>query len=198
MANAYACTTLFFHTSAEDLTTRYEANAEPANGYLARLDTAWMLTDAVATETAHWSRQIELAVALSEDGVVAITIVLVGDYWALALAHDGQPGPVAVFIPDNPPLLRQLPEQLLAIERSLHDLFPGLIDAETVDVLFGALLDGGMPPEDVFTEVLAMLGCPPDWIRWAWYETIPQQLFIDPDLAERVVPLGEAKELWGE
>ncbi len=55
-----------------------------------------------------------------------------------------------------------------------------------------------MPVEEAVTQLLAMLDCPPSWLRWSWYETIPQQIFTDPDLLKSVTPLGEAKQFWEE
>lgn len=198
MAGTYACATLFFHTSPEELVERYEENAEPANGYLIRLNGEYMLVDATATETADWARQVQLATAMSENEAVALSILLVGEQWALSLAYDGQQGPTAIYVPKDTKLLEQVPRHLLAIEKALEDLFPGDIDTDVVDAIFGAMLDGATPVEEALTEILEMLGCPPSWLRWSWYETIPQQLFTDPDLLKQVTPLGEAKQFWEE
>jgi hypothetical protein len=86
----------------------------------------------------------------------------------------------------------------MALEQALGLLFPDLVDLDEVDYLFGALLEDALAPEVVFTELFTMLGLTPDWLRWAWFETIPDQLFTDPDLSDRVIPLGEARELWDE
>ena len=197
MTSPSACT-LFFHTSVEEIAVRYEEIATPANGYLTRLDGNCLLVDAAVTETADWARQIHLATQLCVDEVIALSIFIVGDLWALALARDGQPGPVAAFTPDNAKTLELLPNQLLTIERTLVDLFPDRVDAGRIDELFGAMIDGAVTPEEGIGEILDMLGCTPDWQRWSWYETIPEQLFLDPDLTHRVTPLGDARELWDE
>ena len=59
MAGSYACATLFFHIIPEELVAQYESNAEPANGYLVKLGDPgpYLLVDAIATETADWTRQ---------------------------------------------------------------------------------------------------------------------------------------------
>jgi len=193
-----ACTTIFFHTNAVELITRYEEHAENPCGYLTRLNDQWVFVDALATETADWARQQELATAMTEDEVIGISVFMVGNLWALGMAFDGRLGPVAAYVPENADQMRELPERLLAVERALTDLFPGQIEAETIDALFGAVLEGAQPFEDAVTEILEMLGVSPEWIRWAWYETIPEQLFIDPDLAGRVTPIGEACQFWEE
>jgi hypothetical protein len=198
MTEAYACGTLFHGVRQEEIVGAYEAGVEPANGYLTRLDEWLLLVDATATEMADWDRQIRMALALTVDGGTAISVFLVGKTWALALAHEGKAGPVAAFAPDEETALDDLPHRLLRFEHGLGELFPYLVDTETVDALFGVLLDGGISAEAVFTEILAMLEVPGDWLRWSWYETIPEQLFLDPDLAHRVTPLGEAKPLWEE
>jgi len=198
MAGSYACATFFFRATPEELAQRYEENAEPANGYLIRLSDFYLLVDATATETADWGRQAQLAALLSENEVIALSVLLVGDHWGLAVAYDGQPGPAALFIPKDEKLLTQLPHKLLAIEKALVDLFPGEIDADEVDAIFGAMIDGAMPVEDAITEILVMLDCPTNWLRWSWYETIPQQIFTDPDLQRMIIPLGEARQFWEE
>ncbi len=198
MASSYSCTTIFFHTSGADLTERYLANTEQACGYLTRVGEAWVFVDAAATETADWVRQLDLATVMTDDTGIAISVLLVGEHWALGVAHDGRMGPVAVYLPDDPDVLKQLPQRLLAIESLLVDLFTDDVEAEQVDTLFGAVLEGVLPPEEAISEILAMLGCPPEWVRWSWYETIPEQLFLDPDLASRVTPLGEASLFWEE
>ena len=193
------CSTIFFNkANPEELVALYEAIAEPVNGYLTILDGMAVLVDALASETANWARQHDLAAALSADDAIALSVFIVGDLWALALARDGQPGPVAAFTPDSSKVLEQLPHKLLGIERQLDDLFPDVTDLEKVDAIFGAMLDGATPAEDGISELLDMLGCPPDWLRWSWYETIPEQLFLDPDLADHVIPLGEARAFWEE
>ncbi|MDO8704709.1 MAG: hypothetical protein Q7J84_07130, partial [Sulfuricaulis sp.] len=65
--------TIFFHTDAEELTTRYEANAEHPCGYLTRMDGQWILVDAQATETADWARQLDLAAAMTADDTTGIS-----------------------------------------------------------------------------------------------------------------------------
>ncbi len=81
MAGSYACATIFFHISPEELVARYENNAEPANGYLVKLNDQepYLLVDAAATETADWARQLELATLLSEDEGIAFSVLLVGE-----------------------------------------------------------------------------------------------------------------------
>ena len=135
---------------------------------------------------------------MSDDGATAISILLVDQHWALTVAHDNRPGPVAVSIPDEPATLQALPLRLMEIESLLTSIFPDDINGEDVDRLFGELLEGVAQFDDVISEILAMLGVAQDWPRWSWYETIPEQLFLDPDLADRVTPLGDAKGLWEE
>jgi hypothetical protein len=197
MTSPSACT-LFINASAEEIAERYEEIAIPANGYLTRLNGYCLLVDATAAETADWQRQIQLSTQVSGDQVIAVSIFMVGDLWALALAHDGQPGPVAAFTPDNAKSLEALPAQLLAVERMLGDLFADRVDIARIDELFGGMIEGALSSEEVMDEILDMLGCPPDWQRWSWYETIPEQLFLDPDLSPRVMPLGDARALWDE
>lgn len=192
------CSTLFFQSDPREIVNRYEAQVEPANGYLTVLDEVCILVDALATETANWSRQHELAALLAGDDGVALSVFIVGSLWALSLCRDGQPGTIAAFTPDESKVLEQLPVRLLTIERQLDEYFPNIVDTEEVDTLFGAMLEGARAAEDGISELLAMLGCPPDWLRWSWYETIPEQLFLDPDLADHVTPLGEAKAFWEE
>jgi hypothetical protein len=181
-----------------DLRDHYETIAEPANGYLTQLQDACVLVDAVASETADWARQTHLATLLSLDNTVALSVFIIGDLWAIALSYDGKAGPVAAFTPDNSKAIDQLPHVLFALEKQLVDLFPDRVDAEAIDQIFGAMLEGAVSAEDGIVELLDMLGCPPDWLRWSWYETIPEQLFLDPDLTDRVAPLGEARTLWEE
>jgi hypothetical protein len=195
---AIACMTIFFHAGADELAARYQAAADRPCGYLTRVGERWIFTEATATETADWERQLELAAAMTDEGVVGISVLLVGAHWALAVARDGRAGPMAVCVPDNEEQARALPRQLSAVEQALVELFPDEIDAERVDELFGAVLEGATPIDEAVTEILGMLGCSAEWPRWSWYETIPEQLFIDPDLAERVVPIGDACQLWEE
>lgn len=195
---AIACTTIFFHTDAEELAERYLANTDNPCAYLTCVNGAWVFVEELASETADWARQMNLALAMSEEEAIAFSVFLVGNLWALGLAFDGRQGPVAAYVPDDPTRISQLPQQLLAIEQALDDLFPDDVDPEQIDVLFGAVLDGAMPMDDAITEILEKLGCPPDWQRWSWFETVPEQLFIDPDLADRVVPVGEACHFWEE
>jgi len=190
--------TIFFHTDAAELTTRYEANAENPCGYLTRLNGEWLFTDALATETADWARQLELATVMTDEEVIGLSVFMVGNLWALGVSFDGRPGPVAAYVPDNADQMRELPERLLTLENALTDLFPDDADPEEIDELFGAVLEGALPIEDAVSSILAMLGVSPEWPRWSWYETIPEQLFIDPDLADRVVPVGEACQFWEE
>ncbi len=193
-----ACSTLFFHCDPRELIAQYEAICEPANGYLTCLNDEVVLVDALATEQADWGRQTSLAAALTGEDGVALSIFIVGAHWALALAVDGKEGPVAAYVPDDPDALDDLPRELMIIETGLARLFPGLVNAQELDLLFGAMLEGAVPVEEAINSLLAMLGVAPDWLRWSWYETIPEQLFIDPDLADRVTPLGEARLLWEE
>jgi len=190
--------TIFFHTDAEELTARYEANAESPCAYLTRVNSEWIFTDGPATETADWARQFELATVMSEDEVIGISVFMVGELWALGVAYDGKRGPVAALVPDNADQMRELPMRLLAVERALTELFPDDADAEKLDVIFGALLDGALPFDEAVSSVFEMLGVPSEWSRWSWFETIPEQLFIDPDLSDRVVPVGEACHFWEE
>ncbi|HEX2950956.1 MAG TPA: hypothetical protein VHV83_15540, partial [Armatimonadota bacterium] len=190
MANI--CSTIFFNADPAEIRTHYEAIADPANGYLTRLhDNCVILVDATASETADWSRQTQLAALLSANEVIAISVFVVGELWALALAFDGKAGPIAAFTPDNPKIMEELPYKLLAIEQQLDDIVPDRVDTEQLDRLFGSMLERYITPEEGITELFDQLGCLPDWPRWSWYETIPEQLFLDPDLANRVIPLGE-------
>jgi len=191
-----ACTTIFFHTALEKLTACYTAQVEHPCAYLTRVDDVWVFTEAQATETADWARQLALARAMSEDEAIAISVFIVGAHWALGMAFDGRQGPVATYLPDDETQMQQLPQQLLAIEQALDDLFPDDADPERIDALFGAVLDGAMPFEEAAVEMLQMIGCPPDWQRWSWFETVPEQLFIDPDLSDRVAPIGESRLFW--
>ena len=156
MNNICACCTLFisdYGSNPTEIAAHYEAIAEPANGYLIRLQHEVMLVDATAAETADWARQIELATALADENTVALSIFLVGDLWALALAHNERPGPVAAFTPDNTKVLEQLPHSLLAIERQLIDFFPDRVDEEAIDQIFGAMLERAISPGDGISEV---------------------------------------------
>lgn len=200
MTSACACSTIFFghyRVDPEAIIAQYEETVEPANGYLTRLNHECVLVDATASELADWSRQIDLAAALTSEDVFALSVFLVGDLWALGVARNGKTGPVAAFTPDSPKTLEQIPHKLLAIEQQLIELFPDA-DGEEIDRVLGMLLDGMTSPDDAFSELLDLLGCPADWLRWSWYETIPEQLFLDPDLAHRVTPLGAARALWEE
>lgn len=192
-----ACS-IFFDISTEELAERYQAIAEPADGYLTELRQQVMLVDATTCELADWVRQVELAALLSAEDKLAISIFIVGKHWALALARDGKPGPVAAYTPDNPKTMEELPYKLLAFEEALDEIFQDDINREELDALFGALLEGVLPAEEVIHQLLLMLEIPADWLRWSWYETIPEQLFLDPDLANRVTPLGDARALWAE
>lgn len=198
MSASYACGTLFFHIPAASLKSRYEFLAEPGNGYLVRMGYDYLLTDAQATETADWVRQLDLAVDISADGGVAFSFFFVGKDWAMGIAVDGKPGAIAAYTPDDAKALDQLPFKLLALERELVANFPDILIPEQLDKLFGALVLDAITAEDAVTEILDELGCAPDWPRWCWYETISEQLFLDPDLAHRVIPLGEAVALWEE
>ncbi len=197
MTSPCACT-LFFHSSAEEIASHYEEIANPANGYLTRIHGGCLLVDATVSETADWARQIELAIQLCGEDAIAFSILIVGDLWALALARGGQPGPIAAYTPDNVKTLELLPNQLLSIEQMLQEIFPDRVDAAYIDQLFGAMIEGAIEPGEGISEIVDMLGCPPDWQRWSWYETIPEQIFLDPDLSSRVTPLGDARELWDE
>jgi hypothetical protein len=199
MTGVYACSTFFHDVAPEELRRVYEADAEPANGYLVDLHEGWWgLVDAMASETVDWGRQLELASLLTGDDGTAVSVFLVGEHWAMAFTHGGARGPVAVYMPEDRKVLERLPHELLALEGVLAEYFPDDVDADAVDALFGAVLEGATPIEDVFTEICDMLRIAPDWLRWSWYETIPEQLFTDPDLAPRVLPLGAVKELWEE
>ena len=197
MSNVFACVTVFLLADREALVSRYESLAEPANGYLTRVGETYLMTDAAASEGSDWARQVRLALEMSEE-LTALTIVIYEEYWALTLAHDEQQGPAAIYLPVAPEMLRNLPRQLFDVEKALVDLLPFDADADRIDALFGAVLEEALPIEDALTELLGMFGCPAEWIRWSWYETIPQQLFTDPDLAGRVTPLGEARQFWEE
>lgn len=198
MTGTHVCGTFFFRATPETLAERYEAAADPANGYLTRLNGSSLLVDAQATETADWSRQTRLAAAMTDEDEAALSVFIVGESWALALAQGGAPGPVAVYTVGDPDVLDTLPFSLRALEEGLTAQFPRSIHPDAVDYLFGALLEGVIPAEEVVSAILQMLGCAPDWLRWGWYETIPEQLLLDPDLAERVTPLGDARDLWEE
>lgn len=191
-----ACTTIFFHAAADELAALYETATEQQDGYLTQVGETWVFTDALATATADWVRQLELATAMSQDDVAALTVLIVGDAWTMSVAFDGQRGPVAVFAPGEERQPERLPHELLALERTLTDLFPDDIEAEGLDALFGAVLDGALPMEQVVDAIMTMLHVPEEWTRWSWYDLIPEQLFVDPDLADRVKPLGEAKAFW--
>jgi hypothetical protein len=198
MSSAYICATIFFNANPDVLAAMYEACADPAEGYLTRLNRQLILTDAAATASADWARQAELATALALEDTIAISVFLTGRQWAIAVAHNGLPGPVAVFDQDDHKAFDQLPFKLLAIEETITLLFPKLVDKSRIDMLFGAMLEDAISPEEGMASFFEMLGCPQDWPRWSWYDTIPEQLFLDPDLAERVTPLGEAKKFWEE
>jgi hypothetical protein len=193
-----ACATIFFHTDIGELTARYEANTENPCGYLTRVNGLWIFVDAQATETADWARQMELATLMTDEGEIGISVFLVNELWALGISFDGKLGPVAAYVPDDETQMRQLPQRLLAIESVLDDLFPEEAVPEQIDELFGATLEGAKPFEDMIDELLEMLGVPPEWQRWGWYEMIPEQLFIDPDLTDRVFPIGDACQFWEE
>jgi hypothetical protein len=198
MPGHLACCTLLYVTDPETLAARYEAGIEPADGYLTYLDGWWMLVDATATATGNWARQRDIGLALSDEAGVALSIFITGDEWALALAVNGEPGPTAIFTPQNDEVMARVPFSLMALEQALGLLYPDRVDVDEVDYLFGALLEGALAPEEAVDGVVRMLGVPDDWMRWSWYESIPEQLFTDPDLADRVVPLGDAKDLWEE
>lgn len=190
--------TIFFHSDAGELAARYEEHAENPCAYLTRVNDEWIFTDSLATETADWARQFELATAMTEDEVTGISVFMVGDLWALGVSYDGRRGPVAAFVPDNAAQMRELPQRLLAVENALAELFPDAVDPDRIDALFGAVLEGVLPFEEAVTSIFEMLGVLAEWLRWSWFEAIPEQLFIDPDLADRVVPVGEACGFWEE
>lgn len=195
MPNAYACCSIFIGISAETLAPRYEAVAEQSNGYLVRMDGCTLLVDALATEAADWARQIYLATQMTEENETSISFFLVGEHWALSVSHGGEAGPVAIFTPEDADVLDKLPYMMMAIENALGECLH--LDTDALDQMFGALLEGAITPEVAFDDLLALLACTPDWPRWSWFETIPEQLFTDPDLLNtRVVPLGEAQEFW--
>ena len=198
MPGAFACCSLFSVVSPELLAERYEQGIEPPNGYLTQLDGWWLLVDGTACETGNWARQRDIGIALSADEGIAVSVFIADEEWALSLAVNGEPGPTTIYLPDNDELLARAPYTLMALETAFSLLYPDRMDVDEVDALFGALLEGASPPEVVFTALFAMLGIPEDWQRWAWFESIPEQLFTDPDLADRVIPLGEAKQLWEE
>lgn len=194
----YCACSIFFHISPEELAERYQLIAEPADGYITELQQQAILVDSATCALADWVRQVGLAVQLSANDKLALSIFIVDKHWALALARDGKAGPVAAYTPDNPKTLEELPYKLLALEDALHEIFHDDINREKLDALFGALLEGALPAEDVIHELLLMLEVPADWLRWSWYETIPEQLFLDPDFSNRVTPLGDARALWEE
>ncbi len=199
MADVFACCTFFHNIGPEELRRAYEENAEPANGYLIDLHEGWWgLLDATATEAGDWARQLELATELTGDDALALSLFIVGEHWAVAFTHGGERGPVAVYVPDDRKVLERLPHELLGLERVLAESFSDEIDPDELDALFGAVVDGATPIEEAFAEICTMLRIAPDWLRWSWYETIPEQLFTDPDLAPRVLPLGDVKGLWEE
>lgn len=198
MAGSHACCTIFFGMSREDVVLAYEGCAEPADGYLAQMGDAWLLTDAAITETVDWGQQAELAARMTGEEGMAISLFLSDEIWGLALARAGQPGPTAAFMPEEADICDLLPQRLLRIEQLLTEWFPDDADAEELDRLFGALIEGAVPPDEAFTDLVEMLGCPPDWLRWSWYESIPHQLLLDADLHDRVMPLGAAREFWEE
>jgi hypothetical protein len=198
MPTPLACCTAFLNTDPEHLIEQYEALADPPCGYLTRVGALWLLTDVQATETADWGRQLRLGTEITENGCASISVFCVGDRWGIAVAVDGVEGPIAVYEPDDAGLMADLPRRLLGVERTLAALSGGAVNAAEVDRLFGALLEGVLPFDEVVEGVLLMLGCHTDWLRWAWADTIPQQLFLDPDLADRVLLLGDAKGLWEE
>jgi hypothetical protein len=194
----HLCCSIFFGTTADQLCDAYEAIAEPANAYLTRVGTGLLLADVVACETADWGRQLRLGTEMTHTGGASFSVFAAGDRWGMAVATDGVEGPVAVFEPDEEEIMADLPRRLLGVEKALAALSPERVDAAEVDRAFGALLEGVMTADDAAGIVLTMLGCHIDWPRWAWAETVPHQLFLDPDLADRVTPLGEAKDLWEE
>jgi hypothetical protein len=194
----YACCTFFYITSPEILVERYLQGIEPANGYLTQAGTWWQLVDGTAAETGNWARQRDIGTALSTEEGVALSVFIADEEWAISLSVNGEPGPSAVYLPDNAELLSRVPYSLMALEQALGLLFPDYVDLDTVDALLGALLEGALPPETAFTELFTMLGIPEDWLRWALFEAIPDQLILDPDLSDRVLPLGAAHDLWEE
>lgn len=198
MSGHFACCTFFSVRSSETLGERYEVGIEPADGYLTSLDGWLVLVDATATATGNWARQRDIGIVLSEDEGVAISVFITGEEWALSLAVNGEPGPTAIYTPQNDELIARVPFSLMAIEQAFGLLYPDRVDIDEIDAVFGALLDDALLPEDAFDAILTMLGVTNDWQRWCWYETIPEQLFTDPDLADRVTPLGEARALWEE
>lgn len=198
MPGAFACCSLFAVVSPELLAERYEHGIEPPNGYLTQMEGWWLLVDGTASETGNWARQRDIGIALSAEEGIAISVFITDQEWALSLAVNGEPGPTAIYLPDNEELIARVPFTLMALETAFSLLYPDRVDVDEVDALFGALLEDALPPETVFTTLFAMLGIPEDWLRWAWFESIPEQLFMDPDLAARTIPLGAAKELWEE
>lgn len=198
MPGQFACCTAFYVVSPEVLAERYTTGIDPPNGYLTQAGAWWLLVDGTAAETGNWGRQRDIGTVLSTEEGVALSVFITDEEWAVALAVNGEPGPSAVYLPDNDELLARAPYSLMALEQALGLLFPDYMIIDEVDALFGALLEGATPPETVFTELFTMLGVSPDWLCWAWFESIPDQLFTDPDLSDRVIPLGEARELWEE
>jgi hypothetical protein len=198
MRGIHLCCSVFFGESAGHLCDEYVAVAEPANAYLTRVGVGLILTDAVATETADWGRQLRLGTELTTAGGVSFSVFAAGDRWGMAIATDGVEGPVAVFEPDEPAVMAELPMRLMGLEKSLAALSPEHVNDAELDRVFGALFEGVMTVDEVADIVLTMLGCSSDWPRWAWAETVPEQLFLDPDLTDRVTPLGDATGLWEE
>ncbi len=198
MPGHVACCTAFYVREPDVLAERYTLGIAPPNGYLVQAGTWWLLVDGTAAETGNWGRQRDIATVLSAEEGVALSVFITDAEWAIALAVNGEPGPTAVYLPDNAELIARAPFSLMALEQALGLLFPDLADMDRIDALFGALLEDAEPPETVFSELYIMLGVAEDWLRWAWFEAIPDQLFTDPDFADRVIPLGEARTLWEE
>ena len=192
------CATVFLFGVAEELAAGYETIADPANGYLVPIGEHQVLADLPAGDAADWGRQLQLACDLTSAGGTALSVFSAGDTWGLALAVDGREGPVAVREPDNEDVMEVLPHRLMALEQALVRQFPQMVDADEVDALLGALLDGAARFDDTAAELLAMLDCSADWLRWSWPEAIPRQLLLDPDLLRHVRPLGDARSFWEE
>jgi hypothetical protein len=186
------CATYFLYCHPEELSSTYLEAIDTPAGYLVSSGNGMIFTDAVITETANWHRQTELAGEMAGDSGLALSYFAVGNTWGISLHYAGKQLSTA-YDYDNPKMQEKITGTLIEIETELIIAFPTKIDSDELDAMLGGLLSGVISSDDVFNYLLLAIGASPDWIRWSWYEAVAENLNIDPDLEERVAPLGNAE-----
>ncbi len=186
------CATFFLYCNPEDLTNGYLEAIDTPAGYLVSSGNGYIFTDSVITETANWHRQTELAGEFAADNGLALSYFAVGNTWGISL-HSGGKQLSTAYDYENPKMQEKITGTLIDIENELINAFPAKIDSDELDAMLGGLLSGVVGPDDAFNYLLLAIGASPDWIRWSWYEAVADNLNIDPDLEDRVAPLGNAE-----